>query len=72
MFSSAKYGNAHSPVSTAPAMYRRLRPTRSERWPKNGTRNSASAAATITPLVANVFLKPSVSVAYSSTKTVKM
>ena len=45
---SAKYGNAHSSIVAAPIMYIRLRPIRSERWPKNGVLNSDSAAAAIT------------------------
>ena len=53
-------------------MYIRLRPILSDRCPKNGTMNSDSAAAAITEFVTKFLLKPSSSMPYSSTKTVKM
>jgi cyanophycinase-like exopeptidase len=46
--SNAMYGKAKSSVSPAPSMYIRLRPIRSDRWPKNGTLNRDSAAAAMT------------------------
>ncbi len=49
-------------VAAAPVMYIRLRPMMSDRWPKNGTVKSDSAAASITALVRKPLLKPRSSV----------
>ena len=72
VFSSPKYANPQTPMIAAPVMYSRLRPTRSDRCPKNGIENSDNAAAAMTVLVMKLSLMPRSPVPYSSTKTVKM
>ena len=46
VFNRPKYGNAYTAVATMPTPYTSRRPIRSDRYPKNGTLISPTAAAT--------------------------